>query len=216
MHTTPIRALLTVLVALSTILVIVGVSVALFLNPLWVGFEQERSGAAGYTGFTPAQVREVTGGVLRDLVIGPPGFAQAIDGVPVLTDRERAHMVDVRGTFLALGAVSLLAGLTLVNAWLASRGAGWVRRSVGAGAVLLAGAMVAGAVIVSVAFDQAFEVFHRLFFAGGTYTFDPSTDRLVQLFPQAFWVETSVAVGVAILAISSAVAWWGLRGRSGA
>ena len=51
------------------------------------------------------------------------------------------------------------------------------------------------------AFDAAFEVFHRLFFAGGSYTFDPRTDRLVQLFPFAFWSETTMAVGAVIIAI---------------
>lgn len=216
MHASPVRALLTVLVAASTILVIVGVSVALFFNPVWFGFEQERTGAAAYTGFTPAQVREVTNGVLLDLVIGPPDFAQVVDDVPVFTARERSHLVDVRGVFIAFWGLSLLAGLTLVNARLASRGAGWFRRSAGAGAILLGVAVVIGAVIVSVAFEQAFEVFHRLFFAGGTYTFDPATDRLVQLLPESLWVETSISVGAVILVFSSAVAWWGLRGRSGA
>jgi integral membrane protein (TIGR01906 family) len=213
-HASPVRALLTVLVAASTILLIVGVSVALFLNPIWFGFEQERTGAAAYTGFTPAQVREVMSGVLRDLVIGPPDFAQVVDDLPVFTARERSHLVDVRGVFAAFGAFCLLAGLTLVNARLASRGARWFRRSAGAGASLLGVAVVIGAVIVSVAFEQAFEVFHRLFFAGGTYTFDSATDRLVQLLPESLWVETSIAVGAVILVISSAVAWWGLRRRS--
>jgi uncharacterized membrane protein len=42
-----------------------------------------------------------------------------------------------------------------------------------------------------------------LFFAGGSYTFDPRTERLVQLFPFTFWQETAIAVGVvsAVLAI---------------
>ena len=61
-----------------------------------------------------------------------------------------------------------------------------------------------------VAFDQAFEVFHELFFAGGTYTFDPSTDRLVQLFPIQFWEETTLALGVVLVVIAGAFAWWGL------
>ena len=46
------------------------------------------------------------------------------------------------------------------------------------------------------AFDAAFSLFHGLFFAAGSWTFDPSTDRLVQLFPEQFWIETTVAVGV--------------------
>jgi len=62
-------------------------------------------------------------------------------------------------------------------------------------------------VIVFFAFDAAFEVFHRLFFAGGTYLFDPATDRLVQLFPFKFWDETTMAVGAVIVAISLLVAF---------
>lgn len=207
------RALLAILVAISTILVIVAVAVGLFLNPIWVGFEQGRTGAAGLTGYTTEQVRDVTGGILHDLVIGPPVFAQVVDGAPVLKDRERSHLVDVRGLFIAFGGLALLGALTLVNTRIASRGRGWFRRSVGVGATILAASVVVGGVIVAVAFDQAFEVFHRLFFAGGTYTFDPSSDRLVQLFPDAFWAETSIAVGAAILAICTVVAWRGLRRR---
>jgi integral membrane protein (TIGR01906 family) len=216
MHVSLTRVLLATLVAVSTIVVIVAVAIALFLNPVWVGFEQDRTGAAGLTGFTSEQVHDVTGGILRDLVIGPPAFDQVVDGAPVLKDRERSHLVDVRGVFIAFGGLALLGALTLVNAGIASRGAGWFRRSVGAGATILAALVLVGGVIVAVAFDQAFEVFHRLFFAGGTYTFYPRTDRLVQLFPDAFWAETSIAVGAAILTICTVVAWRGLRSRPGA
>ena len=38
------EAVLSVIVAGATIVVIVGVSVVAFLNPVWVGFEQDRSG----------------------------------------------------------------------------------------------------------------------------------------------------------------------------
>jgi integral membrane protein (TIGR01906 family) len=216
MHVSLTRVLLSTLVAISTIVVIVAVAIALFLNPLWVGFEQDRTGAAGLTGFTSEQVHDVTGGILRDLVIGPPAFDQVVDGAPVLNDRERSHLVDVRGVFIAFGGLALLGALTLVNARIASHGAGWFLRSVGAGATILTALVLVGGVIVAVAFDQAFEVFHRLFFAGGTYTFDPRTDRLVQLFPDAFWAETSIAVGVAILAICTVVARRELRSRPGA
>ena len=105
----------------------------------------------------------------------------------------------------------MLGLLVLLNVRLVARGAAWYRRAVGAGAVLLAGAVVIGGVIAALAFEQAFEVFHELFFAGGSYTFDPATDRLVQLFPIQFWEETSLAVGVVILVLSATVAWWGLR-----
>jgi uncharacterized membrane protein len=57
-----------------------------------------------------------------------------------------------------------------------------------------------------IAFDVLFEIFHRIFFAGGTYLFDPSTERLVQLFPFAFWQETAIAVGVVCIALAAVVA----------
>lgn len=67
-------------------------------------------------------------------------------------------------------------------------------------------ALVIGGVVSFVAFDALFEVFHRLFFAGGSYTFDPSTERLVQLFPFRFWQETAIAVGAVCIVIAAAAA----------
>ncbi len=211
MNASPARTLLSVLVAAATIVVILGVSVVLFLNPVWVGFEQDRTGAAALTGYSPTQVQAVTGEILRDMVVGPPTFAQAVDGAAVFSDRERSHLVDVRRVFVAFGGLVLVAAVALVSARLASKGASWFRQAVGSGAVVLACAVVLGAIVSLVAFDQAFEVFHELFFAGGSYTFDPATDRLVQLFPVRFWEETSLAVGAVILVISAGVAWWSLR-----
>ena len=213
MNPSPVRALLSGVIVAATIVVIVGVSLLPFLNPVWVGFEQDRSGAAALTGFDSDQVRAVTDGVLRDLIFGPPEFAQTVDGTAVFGDRERAHLADVRSVLLAFGALVMLGGLALVNIRLASHGAAWYRRAVGTGALILAGAVVLGGVVMALAFQQAFEVFHQLFFAGGTYTFDPATERLVQLFPTQFWEETALAVGVVILGISGVVAWWALGSR---
>ena len=75
---------------------------------------------------------------------------------------------------------------------------------------LVGGVIVAGA-IAAVAFDAVFEIFHRLFFPGGTYTFDPSTDRLVQLFPFDFWSETTIVLGVVIIALALIV--WAIARR---
>jgi integral membrane protein (TIGR01906 family) len=216
MTASPIRVLGSLLVGGATILAITGASVVLFLNPIWVGFEQDRSGAAALTGYTPAQLHGVTGGVLSDLVFGPPRFDQAVDGTPVFDDRERAHMVDVRGVFTGFGVLVAGAVVVIVAAGLASRSGSWFRAAAGRGALVLAGAVVIGGVVALVAFDQAFEVFHQLFFPGGSYDFDPATERLVQLFPIQFWVETSLAVGIVILVLCGIVGRWGWRLRPAA
>jgi len=195
-----------VVAAVATPCVIIGVAVLLFLNPIWVGFDQDRTNAAGYTGYTPAQVHAVTGSILSDLVFGPPRFDVAVNGAAVLEPRERGHMADVRTVLLSLGLVALVATVLLLAVGLASRGRRWFWRAVGAGASVLVGGVIVVGVAFALFFDQAFELFHEIFFPPGTYLFDPRTDRLVQLFPDQFWSETSVAIAAAVLALALACA----------
>jgi integral membrane protein (TIGR01906 family) len=67
------------------------------------------------------------------------------------------------------------------------------------------GVVVVGAAF-AVFFEQAFELFHEIFFPPGTYMFDPATDKLVQLFPDQFWSETSVALAATVLLLAIVVA----------
>jgi integral membrane protein (TIGR01906 family) len=191
-----------VITAIATPCVIIGAAVLLFLNPIWVGFEQGRSDVARITGYTPAQVQQVTGSILSDLVFGPPGFDATVNGVAVLEQRERSHMVDVRTVLMSLGFVALAATVWLVGLMVASRGKPWFWRAVVAGASVLIGGVIVVGVAFAFFFDQAFELFHEMFFPPGTYVFDPRTDRLVQLFPDQFWSETSVAIALAVLLLA--------------
>jgi integral membrane protein (TIGR01906 family) len=191
-----------VIVAVATPCVIIGAAVLLFLNPIWVQFEQDRSGVARITGYTPAQVHDVTGSILSDLVFGPPDFAASVNGVAVLEPRERSHMVDVRTVLISLGLVALAATVLLVGLVVVGRGRRWLWRAVEAGASVLVGGVIVVGVAFALFFDQAFELFHEMFFPPGTYMFDPRTDRLVQLFPDQFWSETSVAIAFAVLLLA--------------
>ena len=71
--------------------------------------------------------------------------------------------------------------------------------------------MVVLGVVSLVAFDALFEAFHEIFFAGGTYLFDPRSERLVQLFPDQFWSETSIVLAVILLGLARLVAVIGRR-----
>jgi uncharacterized membrane protein len=96
-----------------------------------------------------------------------------------------------------------------VAAWVAARrGAAEAsfRSAVRRGSIGLAVGVVVVAALALVAFEPLFELMHRVLFPGGNWTFDPSTERLVQLFPYQLWVETSLAVGAAILVVAAAVA----------
>jgi len=199
------RALGAVAVAIATPCVVVAVAVLLFLNPIWVGFDQDRSDVAGLTGYSPAQVRQVTGSILSDLVFGPPNFDVAVSGSPVLDVRERGHMADVRTVLTGMGLVALLAAIVLLALGLMSRGAPWFWRAAQTGGKVLAVGVVVVGLAFAVFFDQAFELFHELFFPPGTYSFDPRLEKLVQLFPDQFWSETSVALAGAVLVLALVV-----------
>jgi integral membrane protein (TIGR01906 family) len=188
--------------SVATAVVIIALAIVPFPTPAWVAFEQGRTGASGLTGYTDAELRTATNAILADLVIGPPDFDVEVGGKPVLDERERAHMRDVRGVFAGFGLVALIACAGLVVSVLAARRLGHTERAWAAirnGALGLAlGVVVAGAIVLF-AFDTVFEIFHRLLFPSGSYTFDTGTERLVQLFPFNFWAETTMAVGGVIL-----------------
>jgi integral membrane protein (TIGR01906 family) len=193
------------LVGVATPIVIVAAAVLLFLNPIWVGFEQTRSDVTGWTGYSATRVGQATGAILSDLVFGPPSFDVTVNGQPVLDARERSHMADVRGVFANLGLVAIVAALLLVVIGLASRGRRWFWQAAAAGARVLIGGVVVVGIALALFFDQVFLLFHEIFFPPGTYMFDPRIDKLVQLFPDQFWSETSIALAAAILIMAMGV-----------
>ncbi len=210
MNISPSERAAAVVAAVTTPVVIVAVAVLLFLNPIWVGFDQDRSDVTGLTGYTATQVRQVTGSILSDLVFGPPNFDVTVDGTPngapVLDQSERGHMADVRKVLMGFGLVALVAAVLLAVVALYGRGRRWFWRAAATGArVLVVGVVVVG-LAFAVFFDQAFELFHEIFFAPGTYMFDVRTEKLVQLFPDQFWSETSVAIAAAVLVLAVLVA----------
>jgi integral membrane protein (TIGR01906 family) len=200
------RVAASVVVAVATAIVILVLAILPFLNPAWVSFEQGRSRADAWTGFAPTELRTATDAILADLLLGPPDFDVEVGGQPVLDARERGHMADVRGVFVGFGVLALASVVTLVAAHRLGRGEAAFWRPVRAGAIGVAGAVVALGLIGFWAFDVVFEAFHRLFFAGGNYTFDPATDRLVQLFPYQFWIETSFVVAAVVIVLAAVAA----------
>ena len=195
--------------ALASAVLVIAIAIVPFLSPAWVSFEQGRTGAAALTGYSPTELATATNSILHDLVIGPPDFAVAVNGAPVLQERERAHMRDVRGVFAGFALLAVVAAVGLVVLVIGARRMGHPERAwraIGAGMRgLIVGVVVAG-VVATLAFDAVFELFHRLLFPGGSYTFDPRTDRLVQLFPFDFWSETTIVLGVAIVVIAAVIA----------
>ena len=73
--------------------------------------------------------------------------------------------------------------------------------------------LVGGAAAL-VLFDQAFLLFHLVFFPQGYLSFDSRTQRLTQFFPTEFWTET--AIGLGIVGLATAIAVTVIARRTGA
>jgi len=82
----------------------------------------------------------------------------------------------------------------------------WLRVAIRDGAALIVGGALLAAAAFALAFDATFTFFHGLFFAAGTWTFNPATDRLVQLYPQDFWVLAAMLFCL-VLALGSFVSY---------
>jgi len=171
----------------------------LLFNPWLVSAEQARQGVADTLSTDQAGVDRVTAGMLRDLFLDGD-FEQSLDGVaPLLDDTERSHMGDVGGLVRALALLELaaVAGLLVTGRWLRAERERRGRLLLLAAAAVAAVAIVLGA-LFALAFDLAFEAFHALFFAAGTWHFGAESN-LIRLFPEPFWFRTSLYAGFSIV-----------------
>jgi integral membrane protein (TIGR01906 family) len=201
-----------VLVALASAMTILAAALLALLTPFYLHPALDASRSAAYLRVTQEQAHRLSDLTVGELVFGPGTFAFAgPDGSPFYDPAEAAHMRDVRLVLFGFLAIAALSALLLVVA-----GARWGRqpsawRSIGRGGAVLATAIAVAGVFALVAFDRAFELFHQVLFPGGNWAFDPSRERLVQLYPLPFWQLTSAVFGV--LTIAGGLAVWWLAGR---
>jgi integral membrane protein (TIGR01906 family) len=129
----------------------------------------------------------------------PPGRFYTADEV--------SHMVDVRHVFD--GAKLLIPGGMFVMAIrlqrARTRGAEAMFRVMRDGAAAAGIAVAAVGLIAAVSFEQAFLLFHEVFFPQGNFLFDPATSNLVRLYPDWYWQGITFRVGLSFVALAAVV-----------
>ena len=198
----------------ATIVVAIAAAVLLLLSPLFIHPALDWAGSMAWLGVTAEAARGYSDRTVAELLFGPATFAfSAPNGTPFYGADEIGHLHDVRFVLFALlGLAVVSVGVLVVAAWQGRRDAGlW--RTVSAAGATLAVATLAMGVFAAVAFSFAFELFHRLLFPGGNWSFDPTSQRLVQLYPLAFWQLAAGALA-ALLIAGGLATWWLARRRS--
>jgi integral membrane protein (TIGR01906 family) len=184
------------------LLVILALAMLPLLAPPVVHAALDAAGSAVALGLPSDQTHELSDRSVSELVLGPGTFLfDGPAGAPFYDSVERAHLADARALLwlcLAAGAVSAVA-LALALGRSSSHGTRQIWRSVSrAGATAVVAVIVLAAASL-LAFGTLFTLFHRVFFPGGGWSFDPTTQRLVQLYPFAFWQIMAAAYGSLVL-----------------
>lgn len=202
------------LVAAGTALAIVLAALVVLLTPVYLHAAHDVARSADYLGYTAAETLTISDRTVSELILGPGTFVIAApDGTPFYQPSEAAHLGDARVVLYGFVLVALAGGVFTLATLSRRRRDPDVWRAISRGAGGLAVSLAVLGVLFALTFDFMFELFHRLFFPGGNWAFDPETQRLVQLYPIPFW---QVTVGVlAVLAIGAGLLiWWFARRRA--
>ncbi|MGC2874166.1 TIGR01906 family membrane protein [Ihubacter sp. rT4E-8] len=133
----------------------------------------------------------------------------SIEGIETtfFNQREIDHMKDVKDLFV--GALKLrricliLCAAAVCLIW--KLGRMWrLPKILCAGVGIVLGIAVAMAVVISTDFTKWFTVFHHIFFDNDLWILNPATDRLINIVPEPFFIDTALNIAV-IFALSLGV-----------
>lgn len=200
------RAARRIAAAAFTLLALIALTLGLFLLPPVVHLLLDAANASESLNVAAPVAHSLSDALVRDLLVGG-AFGALLSGEPLLSASERSHLVDVGVLFRILMIAGVISLAVLTALFIRKRR--WFYQALHDGALLLGtgAALVGGA--FALAFDATFTFAHELLFPAGNWTFNPATDRLVQLYPMNFWLLAAISfcvvlVGAAALGLSLA------------
>lgn len=198
-----------IFIASAALLTLFSITLLLFLLPPLVHLFLDLTDAAERLSVTNAVAHGISNALVRDLLLGGT-FEVTLNGALLLSASERSHLADVSGIFRLLIGVGAFALILLVWLYMSMRNV--FLQGLHDGALMLgASALIVGGAF-ALSFDATFTLFHELLFPAGTWTFNPATDRLVQLYPISFWVLVAMSF-CAVLVCAALVAFLVSRRR---
>lgn len=156
-----------------------------------------------------------------------PGYGEGIGlleeaklpgGRPAFNSRELRHLQDVRTllrraylfqlvTAIVIAALALVLGLRRTTRAV-------VPVALRRGALLSIGLAAVVGVVSAIEYSAFSTLFHSLFFSGASWRF-ADTDTLRRLYPDRFWLDTAIVIGVIVVAqavvLFALARWWARR-----
>ena len=148
----------------------------------------------------------------------------------LFNEREVQHMVDVKGLVRGVGfwqrvTFFYIVGMAVAGLLLLGRRRilGLLAKGLLGGSVLTIGILAALGVASLAGFDALFNRFHLISFSNDLWRLDPSSDYLIRIFPEGFFLDATLIVAALTLgqaALTGAVAglflWRARRARKAA
>jgi integral membrane protein (TIGR01906 family) len=201
------RVLATLLFVVALPAALLTTNIRLLANaPLVYDYAYDRYDAELTTGLSRSDL-DGAAGALRDYFNnGEESFYHSVtDGGlpgPIFSARETQHMADVKDLFVLVNRVqeiSVVYILAYVVAYFIWARDGNVRQLAAQSltGIALGLAFVASiGIFAAFGFDAAFERFHLIAFSNDLWRLDPATDHLIQMFPEPFWRDITIVLGV--------------------
>ncbi len=212
-----VRSLATLLFILALPVALVTTNIRVLVNlPAVYDYAFERYDAVQTTGLSRADL-DGTAKAIRSYFNNdePTLYYPVTEGglqTPVFSAKETRHMQDVKRLLVWMNRVQMLTAvyvLAYVVVFFVWAREGNARQLAGQALIGLAlGAIVVGGVAIFAAtgFNAAWARFHEVLFTNGDWQLDPRTDHLIQMFPEAFWRDMTVLLGVMSAVEATAIA----------
>jgi integral membrane protein (TIGR01906 family) len=217
-----VRGLATALFVLAIPLALIGTNVRVLANDEHVyDYAFGHYNAPARTGISRADL-DRAGAQLRSYFNNDQQYisvqvTQSSREISLFNDRETQHLHDVKSVFQfvnhiqEIALVYIMAYVVGVFVWARERPLRTLAAHTLTGGLLTIAVVGSLAVVAATGFDQAFTQFHHIAFSNNLWELNPATDHLIQMFPEGFWFDITMALGVltvveaAILTIASAV-----------
>lgn len=119
--------------------------------------------------------------------------------------REKQHLADVKNLIQRARIVFWVNVSILLLIFLFLSNNGYKKRLVvclKTGAFTLILCVFVGLIFGILSFNNSFLIFHKIFFENDSYLLDPTTDNLIKMFPQGFFVDVFLRILLALTVIS--------------